>query len=46
MSKRGFLRAFEFRNNALGQHLSKFHTPLVERVDLPDNALGENTVFV
>src|ERR1700730_14941901 len=38
--------ALEFRDDALGQHLAKFHAPLVERVNLPDGALGEHTVLV
>ena len=37
---------FEFGDDALGQHLSQFDPPLVERINLPDNALGENAVFI
>src|SRR6058998_2393559 len=46
MAERGICLALEFRDDALGQHLAKFHAPLVERVNLPDGALGEHAVFV
>src|ERR1700693_1176511 len=46
MGERRLRLALEFRDYALGQHLAKFHAPLVERVDLPDGALRENTVLV
>ena len=36
----------QLRNNALGQHFTEFHTPLVEGVDVPDRALREDAVFV
>ena len=42
----GFRFAFEFRDDALGQHLAQFDAPLVERVDVPDHALGEDGVLV
>src|SRR5713226_8827812 len=38
--------AFEFQNDALGQHLAQLDAPLVEGVDAPDGALGENAVLV
>src|ERR1044071_5231203 len=46
MAERGLCLALEFRDNALGQHLAKFHAPLVERVNLPDGALREHAVLV
>ncbi len=38
--------ALEFRDDALGQHLAQLDAPLVERVDVPDDALGEDAVLV
>ena len=38
--------AFEFRDDALGERFAKFDTPLIEGVDVPDDALGEDVVFV
>ena len=46
MSKPGFHLALEFRDDALGQHLAQLDTPLIERVDVPDGALGEDTLLV
>src|SRR5881628_3730352 len=46
MAERGLCLALEFRDNALGQHLAKLHAPLVERINLPDSALGEHAVLV
>ena len=46
MSQRGFCFGFKFWDNALGQHFAEFHPPLVERVDVPDNALGKDGVLV
>src|SRR5690349_14247385 len=46
MSKSGFHLALEFRNDALGQHLAQLDAPLIERVDVPDGALGEDTMLV
>jgi len=40
------LLAFEFGDNALGQHFAKFHTPLIERINLPDGSLCENDVLI
>ena len=42
----GSVCALEFRDDALRQHLAEFHAPLVERIDLPDGALGEHGMFV
>ena len=36
----------EFRKDLLGELLAEFNTPLVVAVDVPDNALGEDLVFV
>src|SRR2546425_1158135 len=46
MAERGLYLALEFRDNALGQYLAKFHAPLVERVNLPDGTLGEHAMLV
>src|SRR5438093_12098227 len=46
MAERGICLALEFRDNALGQYLAKFHAPLVEGVNLPEGALGEHAVLV
>src|SRR5437899_6851773 len=36
----------ELRDDALGQDLTQLNAPLVERVKIPDGALGENRVLV
>jgi hypothetical protein len=36
----------EFGNDALGQYLPQLNAPLVEWVNTPDSALGENGVLV
>src|SRR5258708_14607563 len=46
MSELGFGFGFEFRYNTLGQYLAQFYAPLVERVDVPDRALGKDTWLV
>ena len=38
--------ALKLRNNTLGQDLAQLHTPLIERVDVPDGALREDAVLV
>ena len=38
--------ALELRDDSLGQHLAELDAPLVERVDVPDRALGEHAVLV
>ncbi len=40
------LKALEFGDDALGEHLPEPDTPLAERVDAPDAALAEDAVFV
>src|SRR5207245_10439992 len=46
MANRGLPVALEFRNDALCQRFAKFHSPLVERIDLPNGALREDGMFV
>ena len=46
MAERRLRIALEFRDNALRQRLAKLDTPLVERVNVPDSALGENAMLV
>jgi hypothetical protein len=38
--------ALQFGQNLLRQYLAEFHTPLVERVDVPDRALREDAVLI
>ena len=38
--------ALELRDDALGQNLAEFDAPLIERVDVPDGALGKYAVLV
>ena len=40
------LRAVEFGNDPLGEDLTEFDAPLIERVDVPDHALHEHGMFV
>ena len=42
----GFLRTFQFRNNALSEDFAEFDAPLIEGVDIPKNALREDAHFV
>ena len=46
MAERGLCLALEFRDNALGQHLAQFDASLVERVNVPDSALGKDGVLI
>src|SRR5262245_24087907 len=46
MAERGLWLALEFRDNALSQHFAQLYTPLVEGVDVPDDALGEDGMLV
>jgi hypothetical protein len=46
MSELGLRLALEFRNDALGQHFAQLDSPLVELIDVPDYALGENIMLV
>ena len=44
--ERGFRCRFQLRDNPLRQDLAQFDAPLVERADVPDDALGEHEMFV
>src|SRR5262249_50086489 len=44
--ERGRCRVFELRDDRLCQRLAQFNAPLVERVDVPNDALGEDAVFI
>src|SRR2546421_9475607 len=46
MAERGLRLALELRDDALGQHLAQLDPPLIERVDVPDDALGEHAMLV
>jgi len=39
-------RAFQLRNDPLSKSFAELHAPLIERIDLPDRALGEYNVLV
>ena len=38
--------ALDLRDDPLGQRLAQLHTPLIEGIDLPNRALGEDAVLV
>src|SRR4051794_1238830 len=44
--ERGILLVFEFGDDLLRELLAEFYAPLVEGVDVPDDALHEDTVLV
>ena len=46
MAERGSFLALEFGYDALGEDLAQFDAPLVERIDVPDDTLREDAVFV
>ena len=46
MAERGLRLALELRDDPLGQHLAELDPPLIERVDVPDGALGKHAVLV
>src|SRR4030095_8928055 len=46
MIELGLRLALKLWDYALGQYLAELDTPLVERVNIPDDALCENRVFV
>ena len=46
MAESRFAPALKFRDDALGQLLPQLDSPLVERVDAPDAALGKHAVLV
>jgi len=39
-------RTFQFSSDILRQHFAELDAPLVERVDVPNYALGENNMFI
>src|SRR5262245_10133882 len=39
-------RALEFRDDLLGQHLAELDPPLIEGVNVPDDAMSEDGVFI
>ena len=46
MLELGLRQALELGDDALRQNLAQLHAPLVEGIDLPDRALGEDAVLV
>ena len=46
MPELGLGRAFQLGHDALGQDFTKLDAPLIERVDVPDDALAEDDVFI
>src|SRR5262245_4099896 len=42
----GLLGALELRDDLLREGLAQLHAPLIEGVDAPDRALGEDTVLI
>src|SRR5688572_238092 len=44
--KRWLDAALELRDDSLHQHLAQLDSPLIERVEIPDDALREHAVFV
>src|SRR5262249_16389683 len=46
MAESGLRFALEFRDDALSQYFAQLHAPLVEGVDVPDHALGEDAMLV
>ena len=41
-----WFRIGEFRQDAVCQLLAEFDAPLIERIDIPDDALYENLVLI
>ena len=46
MPQRGHLGAFQLRSDPRRQRFAEFHTPLIERINLPYHSLCKDTVFV
>jgi hypothetical protein len=46
MTEFGFGRALQFRHNTLRRNLSQLYAPLVERIQIPDDALCEDVMLV
>src|ERR1041385_3059121 len=38
--------SFKLGNNPLSQNLAELYAPLIERINVPNNALGENGMLV
>ncbi len=38
--------AFQFGNDALRQDFSKFHAPLIERINVPNRPLHEHAMLI
>src|SRR5690348_17326429 len=46
MAERGLIPSLKLGNYPLRQYLAQLYSPLIERIDVPDRALGENGVFI
>ncbi len=46
MAESGLRLALKFRNDVLSQHFAQLNPPLIERINVPDNALGEDAMLV
>ena len=46
MIESGLCRALQFRDNALRQNLAQLYAPLVERIEIPYDALREDVMLV
>src|SRR5215510_2145163 len=46
MIELGLRLGLKLRDDALSQHLAEFHAPLIERVNIENDSLCENRVFV
>ena len=46
MLKCRFGLTFQFRHDTLRQHLAQLHAPLVEGIDVPEDALGKDRMFI
>ena len=46
MRKAGLRFGPQLRNDGLGKNLTKFNTLLIERIDVPDYALGEHGMLL
>src|SRR5579883_778233 len=46
VSERWIRCALEFRHNSLGKDFTELNAPLIERIDVPDDALSEHQVFI
>jgi len=46
MLELGICDTFQLWDDAFGQYLAKFHTLLIEGIDIPDHSLGEDAMLV